>query len=220
MVLGRRYPEGMTPEASRVRESHSSYLVTPTDLLPLRVRPARPIDDDALYELCRANRDLRIERTADGELLIMPPTGGETGARNFNLIGKLASWTQRDGTGIGFDSSTGFILPNGAERSPDAAWLARARWDALTPEQRKKFVPLCPDFVLELRPPSDKLDELQEKMEEWIANGAQLGWLLDPSDRRAFVYRPGAPVEELSDPAQLSGDPALPGFVLELEGVF
>lgn len=210
----------MTPEASRVRESHSSYLVTPTELLPLRVRPARPLDDDALFELCRANRDLTIERTADGELLIMPPTGGETGARNFNLIGQLASWTRRDGTGIGFDSSTGFILPNGAERSPDAAWLSRARWDALSAEQREKFVPLCPDFVLELRSPSDKLTELQEKMEEWIANGARLGWLLDPSDRRAFVYRTDAPVEELSAPAQLSGDPVLPGFVLELEGVW
>lgn len=207
----------MTPEASRVRESHSSYLVTPTDLLPLRVRPARPLDDDALFALCQANRDLKIERTADGELLIMPPTGGETGARNFNLIGQLASWTRRDGTGIGFDSSTGFILPNGAERSPDAAWLSRARWDALSPEQRKKFVPLCPDFVLELRSPSDTLVELQEKMEEWVANGARLGWLLDPSDRRAFVYRPDAPVAELTAPAQLSGDPVLRGFVLELD---
>lgn len=207
----------MTPEASRVRESHSSYLVTPTDLLPLRVRSARPLDDDALFALCQANRDLKIERTADGELLIMPPTGGETGARNFNLIGQLASWTHRDGTGIGFDSSTGFILPNGAERSPDAAWLSRARWDALSPEQRKKFVPLCPDFVLELRSPSDTLAELQEKMEEWVANGARLGWLIDPSDRRAFVYRPDAAVAELTAPAQLSGDPVLPGFVLELD---
>jgi Uma2 family endonuclease len=183
---------------------------------PVRVRPATRLSDDALFELCARNPELGIERTADGEIIVMSPTGGETGRRNFHLVVQLGIWAMRDGTGIGFDSSTGFLLPNGAERSPDASWLRRERWEALTPEQRRKFVPLCPDFVIELRSPSNDLAELQAKMEEFVACGASLGWLVDIDAKRAWVYRPGRPVEAIEGASILHGDPELPGFALDL----
>ncbi len=195
-------------------------IVTPLRHLPMRVRAAVPITDDALFEFCRINRDLRIERTKEGELLIMSPTGGETGRRNFTLIGIFAAWSARNGTGVGFDSSTGFLLPNGAERSPDLAWVQRHRWDKLTADQRGRFVPLCPDFVVELRSPSDDLAELQAKMEEYRDDGAALGWLIDPEQRCVFVYRRGAPVERTDAPASLSGEPTLPGFVLDIAAIW
>lgn len=195
-------------------------IMTPRGHLPLRIRPAIRLSNDALYEFCRINRDLRIERTQEGDLIVMSPTGGETGRRNLMLSGMLAAWVVRDGTGVGFDSSTGFVLPNGAERSPDAAWIRKPRWEALAPEEREKFVPLCPDFVVELRSPSDDLDELHAKMREWIDNGAALGWLLDPKSRCVFVYRPGAAVERLCEPAELSGEPVLPGFSLDPSAIW
>jgi Uma2 family endonuclease len=188
--------------------------------LPMRIRLAAPLGDDELFEFCAANRDLRIERTADGELLIMPPTGGETGRRNFDLIGQFAGWVRRDGTGLGFDSSTGFLLPNGAERAPDLAWVTKSRWDALSDLQRRKFPPLCPDFVLELRSPSDKIAEQSAKLEEYIACGARLGWLLDPDGRRVHVYRPGRAVEIVEGATELRGDPELPGLVLDLRSIW
>ncbi len=206
-----------TTQGSTVREGSSTYLVTPRELLPMRIRPARPIDDDELFELCAQNRDLRIERTAEGELIIMPPTGGETGNINFKLIAKLGAWVERDGTGVGFDSSTGFILPNGAERAPDAAWVTRARWEALAPEQRRKFPPLVPDFVLELRSPSDRIADVKEKMEEYVAQGVRLAWLVDAEDRSVHVHRPDQPVEVVRDVVR--GDPVLPGFELRLDDV-
>lgn len=187
--------------------------------LPVRVRPASPISDDELFELSERNRDLRIERTPEGELIVMSPTGGETGRRNFQLIVQLGTWAASDGTGIGFDSSTGFLLPNGAERAPDAAWLRRDRWDALTREQQRKFVPLCPDFVVELASPSNDVGELQAKMAEYLACGARLGWLVDVDERRALVYRPGRPVEVVEDVLVLSADPELPGFILDLDAL-
>ena len=187
-------------------------ILTPVRHLPLRLSPATRMSDDALYEFCRMNRDLRIERTRDGEIVIMPPTGAETGRRNFELIVTFGAWARADGSGIGFDSSTGFILPNGAERSPDLAWVKRERWLALTDEQREKFAPLCPDFVVELRSPSDALDELRAKMLEYMENGASLGWLIDPEERRVYVYRPGAGEERLDAPAVLSGEPLLRGL--------
>jgi Uma2 family endonuclease len=195
-------------------------IVTPLRHLPMRVRAAVPITDDALFEFCRINRDLRIERTKEGELLIMSPTGGETGRRNFTLIGIFAAWSARNGTGVGFDSSTGFLLPNGAERSPDLAWVHGHRWHKLTPDQRGRFVPLCPDFVVELRSPSDDLAELQAKMQEYRDNGAALGWLIDPEQRCVFVYRRGAPVERADAPVRLSGEPTLPGFALDLTAIW
>jgi Uma2 family endonuclease len=183
---------------------------------PVHVRPASRVSDDDLFELCARNPELAIERTAEGEIIVTSPTGGETGRRNFQLIVQLGMWAARDGSGIGFDSSTGFLLPNGAERAPDAAWLRRERWEALTREQRRKFVPLCPDFVIELRSPSNDLAELQAKMDEYVVCGARLGWLVDVDAKRAWVYRPSRPVEAIENASSLQGDPELPGFTLEL----
>jgi Uma2 family endonuclease len=172
--------------------------------------------DDQFFEFCQINRELRIERIAKGELIIMPPTGTGTGGRNFKLTLQLGIWVEQDGAGIGFDSSTGFKLPNGAERSPDAAWVKLERWNALSEEQQEKFAPICPDFVVELKSPTDSLKVLQNKMQEYIDNGALLGWLIDPKQRRVYIYRPQNPVECLENPLVISGDPLLPGFVLDL----
>jgi Uma2 family endonuclease len=188
--------------------------------LVLRLAPVIEMSDQQFFELCQLNRDLRIEQTSQGDLVIMPPTGGETGRTNFKLIQIFGNWVDADGTGVGFDSSTGFTLPNGGKRSPDIAWVKRSRWEALTPQQQRQFPPLCPDFVLELRSPSDALDTVRVKMREYLDNGAQLGWLIDPIERKVYVYRPQAPVECLDDPPTLSGDPVLPGFVLELGRVW
>ncbi len=144
----------------------------------------------------------------------MPPAGSETGRRNNKLAVRVGTWAEADGTGVAFDSSAGFILPNGAIRSPDASWVKKERWEALSKNQQEGFAPLCPDFVVELRSPTDRLVDLHSKMQEYIDNGAHLGWLIDPIDKRAYVYRPGQPVESLDNPATLSGDPVLPGFVL------
>jgi len=173
------------------------------------------LTDHELFELCQLNRDWRIERTSAGELIAMPPTGGETGRRGFDLTGIFRAWVEADGTGVGFDSSTGFILPNGAERSPDLAWVRRERWDALSDEEKEEFPPLCPDFVAELRSRSDSLDALRAKMREYVANGARLGWLIDPLERRVYVYTPPDEERCFQDPDTVSGDPVLPGFVLE-----
>jgi len=177
------------------------------------------LTDDAFYNLCRANPDLKFERTAKGELIIMPPTGGETGSRNSRLNQRLANWAEVDGTGITFDSSTGFKLPNGADRSPDAAWILLIRWEALTPEQRRRFPPIAPDFVVELRSDTDSLTTTQSKMEEYIDNGVRLGWLLNPQDQQVEIYRQGQDKEVLSAPTSLSGEEVLPGFVLDLRGI-
>jgi Uma2 family endonuclease len=167
--------------------------------------------------LCQENDNLRFELTAQQELIIMPPTGSETGQRSGKVFLRVGNWAEADGTGIVFDSSTGFTLPNGAIRSPDASWIKRERWDALTKEQQVGFAPICPDFVIELRSPTDRLSELQEKMQEYVANGARLGWLIDPSDKRVYVYRPDQPVEVINDPLSLSGESVLPGFVLRVQ---
>jgi Uma2 family endonuclease len=197
---------------------HTSFSIEASPLrLPLVLRSARPVSDDALYEFCRANPNLRIERTAEGEILITSPTGGETGRRNFVLIGQFWAWVRADGRGVGFDSSTGFVLSNGAERSPDVAWVRADRWNALAPAERDRFVKLCPDFVAELRSPSDDLATLQAKLAEYLACGCRLGWLLDPTNRQVHVYRPAAEPDILVDPATVSGDPVLPGFVLALD---
>lgn len=169
------------------------------------------------FEFCQLNRDWRIELTSEGDLIIMPPTGGETGRLNFTLAGIFYVWAEADGTGIGFDSSTGFTLPNGAKRSPDLAWVKRSRWEALTEEEREEFPPLCPDFVVEIRSRSDVLGVLREKMEEYLANGAQLGWLIDPIEKKVYIYRPSAEVCCLEDPKTTSGDPVLPGFTLDMQ---
>jgi Uma2 family endonuclease len=186
----------------------------------LRLRPVVELTEDAFFDLCQLNRKLRLERTAQGEILIMPPSGGETGASSAKITARLEAWAEKDGSGIVFDSSTGFTLPDGATRSPDAAWVSRSRLAALTREQKKRFLPLSPDFVVELRSPSDRLVSQQEKMEEYIANGTRLGWLIDTAEQRVHVYRADADVECIEKPAMLSGDPVLPGFTLDLSPVW
>jgi Uma2 family endonuclease len=181
----------------------------------LRLRPVVELSGDQLLELSSLNDDLRLELTAEGELIVMTPAGGETGRRNMRLAVQIGTWSERDGTGVAFDSLGGFILPSGAIRSPDASWVQRSRYEALTSEQREKFLSLCPDFVVELRSPSDALSTLQEKMAEYVENGARLGLLLDPVHKRVYVYKPGEPVRELADPEVVSADPVLPGFVLK-----
>jgi len=172
--------------------------------------------DDQFFKLCQNNRELRFERNANGELIIMPPTGGETGNRNGRLNQQLFNWTDADGTGIAFDSSTCFKLPNGADRSPDASWIKLERWEALTDEEKQKFPPICPDFVIELLSPSDSLKTTQEKMGEYIGNGVRLGILINRKSRQVEIYRPGKEVEVLDSPATVSGEDILKGFVLNL----
>lgn len=184
--------------------------------ITLNLRPTIELTDEQFEQICRANRDLRFERTAKGELIVMSPTGSETGERNWGLNGQLWLWNQQNRLGKGFDSSTGFKLPNGATRSPDAAWVTNERWDALPTQQKRKFAPICPDFVVELRSPSDELEDLQAKMQEYLNNGIRLGWLIDPETRLVEIYRPNQPVQVLNNPTTLSGESVLPGFVLDL----
>jgi Uma2 family endonuclease len=182
---------------------------------------ALTVTGEQFEALVFANPDLRLERTSQGELIVNPPTGGESSSRNLSISGQLGNWCEtHEDLGEGFDSSGGFILPNGATRSPDASWVSRARWEALTPKERKGFVPLCPDFVVELRSASDSLSTLQAKMREYIDNGARLGWLIDPQNRRVEIYRQQVEVEILINPAELSGEDVLPGFVLNLRRVW
>ena len=188
--------------------------------ITLRLKPAIKMTDDEFFALCQLNRDLRLERNAEGDIKVMPPTGGETGNRNAEITGQLVIWTKQDGIGAAFDSSTGFKLPNGADRSPDAAWVQKSRLAVLTQEEKEKFLPLCPDFVIELLSPSDELEEVKAKMDEYIENGARLGWLLEPRSRRVYVYRPGESVIMIENTGQISGEPELPGFVLDLREIW
>jgi Uma2 family endonuclease len=182
--------------------------------------PIQRMSDHEFFEFCQANPELRIERTSDGDLIIMSPTGGNTGRRNFMLIGQFNIWVDQNGTGVGFDSSTGFILPNRAERAPDLSWVRNERWEALTEEERNVFPPLCPDFVAELRSPSDSLASLRDKMQEYIDNGAQLGWLIDPIAKNVYIYQPGEVTTCLDEPDTVSGDPVLPSFILNLQKIW
>ena len=192
---------------------------TPPDRLALNLRAVK-ITPDQFLQLCADNHALRLELTADRELIIMPPTGTTTGRRNSDLNYQLTHWSYRDGTGVAFDSSTGFTLPNGAVRAPDASWLPLSRWQTLTPEQQAKFAPICPDFVIELRSPSDDLPIIQAKMAEYLTNGARLGWLIDPQNRQIHIYRPHRPITILNAPTTISADPELPGFTLNLQTIW
>ena len=176
--------------------------------------------DAEFQELCRANPDLRIERTHTGEVIIMSPACEKTGERNNELSGQLWLWNRQVRLGHVFDSSTGFKLPNSAIRAPDASWVRADRWQALSEEAQSKFPPICPDFVIELRSPTDSETELRAKMEEYLANGAQLGWLIDPKNRQAAIYRRGESTQMLDKPQTVSGDPVLPGFILDLTEIF
>jgi len=172
--------------------------------------------DEQFFQLCQNNRELRFERNANGELIIMPATGGETGSKNARITQQVMNWTDVDGTGIAFDSSTCFKLPNGADRSPDASWIKLERWNALTDEEKQKFPPICPDFVIELLSPSDSLKTTQEKMEEYIDNGVFLGILINRKSHQVEIYRQGKKVEVLDSPTTVSGEDVLKGFVLNL----
>lgn len=200
----------------------TTTLLIQTETMPLTVAlPAiAPMTHEEFYAFCAANRDLRIERTSTGEVVIMPPAFANTGNRNFNVAAQLWIWTEQDGTGLGFDSSAGFTLPNGAIRAPDAAWIKADRWNALTEAEKASFAPICPDFVIELRSTSDTLKGLQAKMDEYIANGVSLGWLIDPQNRVVYIYRPNQPLQTLENPEQVNGDPELPGFSLPMAKVW
>lgn len=185
----------------------------------LQLPPVLRLSDEQFEQLAAANCQLQLELTAKGELIIMPSTGGETGDRNFELAGQLWLWNRQNRSGKAFDSSTGFRLPNGATRSPDVSWIRIERWNALTQEQRKKFLPLCPDFVIELVSESDELEDTQAKMQEYLENGLLLGWLINPKARQVEIYRPNQEVEILNS-LTLSGEDILPGFVLDLQPIF
>ncbi|MDJ0772253.1 MAG: Uma2 family endonuclease [Mastigocoleus sp. MO_167.B18] len=195
-------------------------IATGTTPMVLKFAPVIKMTDDQLFDFCQLNKDLRIERQANGEIIIMTPTGSETEERNFDLIGQLWLWTKQDGTGVGFGSSGGFTLPSGAVRSPDAAWIKKVDWEAIPLEKRKKFAPICPEFVVELRSETDALKILKTKMEEYIENGARLAWLIDRMDRKVYIYNSSNVVKELNNPATLSGDDVLPGFVLDLSKIW
>ncbi len=189
-------------------------------LVDFTLKPVIDLTDEQFYQLCRANPDVKFERNAQGKIIIMSPTGGETGNRNFEIGADFAIWNRQAKLGVAFDSSTCFKLPNGANRSPDVAWIQQARWDALTPQQKEIFPPIAPDFVLELMSPSDTLLETQAKLQEYMANGVRLGWLIDRKTRRVEIYRRGEPVEVLNDPISLSGENVLPEFMLSLKTVW
>ena len=197
---------------------------TPTNLETLLIELPRTIALQVTLEqfttLATLNRDLQLERTSQGELIVNPPTGWETGKRNRSLTGQLDRWYENhEQLGEAFDSSTGFILPNGAIRSPDASWVSRNCWEALTPEDKTTFPKICPDFVFELRSLSDRMRPIQDKMKEYLENDARLGWLIDPQQQRVEIYRQGKEKEILEHPTELSGEDVLPGFCLSLSGI-
>ena len=186
----------------------------------LRLSPVIELTEEQFLAFCEMNHEARIERTAEGELEIMPPAGMYSSNRNSDITTQLRIWTRRDGTGISFDSSGGFTLPNGAVRAPDAAWITKTRLAELTTEDKRGFGHICPDFVIELRSRSDRLSVLRAKMDEYMANGARLGWLIDTQSRLVYVYRPDQEVETLENPESLSAEPELPEFTLELEDIW
>ena len=196
---------------SAVSES-DNYLV-------LQMPETWDMNAESFFDFCQLNSHLRIERNATGKLIIMSPTGSETGNRNAKLMQQLSNWTDQDASGIEFDSSAGFVLPNGATRSPDASWIKLTEWNSLSAEQQAKFAPICPNFVVELKSPSDSLEVLQDKMQEYIDNGASLGWLIDRPSRKVYIYTPDK-VECLNNPQTVSGDPLLSGFVLTLSTIW
>jgi Uma2 family endonuclease len=197
-IVSQKYPQLVVPPAIALKISHEDFV-----------------------QLAQNNRELRLERTATGELIVNPPTGGETGRKNFNISVELGIWCRTNSQlGEGFDSSTGFTLPNGANRSPDAAWVSREKWEALTLKQREGFLPICPDFAIELRSKSDTLVSLQGKMQEYLDNGMNLGWLIDPKSRRVEIYRPQQEIERLENPSCLLGENVLPGFILDLTRIW
>ena len=191
----------------------------PTQPLVMRLSPAFDLNADTFFHVAQLNKDLRMELSAEGDLIVMPPAGGNTGSRNSTLTYYFEAWSRRDKRGKIFDSSTGFRLPNGAVRSPDVSWVSKAKLDTLTYEQMEKYPPICPEFVLELRSPTDRLSVVKEKMQEYMENGAELGWLIDPQERCVYIYTPDG-VEEQVEPQEVRGTGVLEGFRLELEDIW
>ncbi|PSO79643.1 MAG: hypothetical protein BRC44_08085 [Cyanobacteria bacterium QS_4_48_99] len=188
--------------------------------ITLNLNAVVELTKEEFYQLCQQNSDLRLERNAQGEIIIMPPTGGETGKRNSILLVQLWLWNEQTQLGEVFDSSTGFSLPKGGDRSPDISWVKKSKWEALTPQQKEKFVPLCPDFLIELISPSDNLKNTQDKMQEYLNNGNRLGWLINRQQKQVEIYRPEQVVETLQSPSTLSGEDVLPGFTLNLQRIW
>ena len=178
------------------------------------------LTDEQFFQLCQKNKEIRFERNAKGDLIIVPLMGGETGIINAEICGNLGIWNRQTKLGVVFNSSAGYQLPNGANRSPDASWIPIEKWNNLTPEQRTKFLPFCPDFLIELMSPSDSLSDTREKMKEYLENGMQLGWLINPKNRQVEIYRAGKDVEILDSPKTLSGEDVLPGFILDMTRIW
>jgi Uma2 family endonuclease len=188
--------------------------------LTLDLRPVIRLTHEQFEQIALANRDLRLELTADGELVLMPPTGGNTGRRNSDLTTEITLWNRQTWLGVVFDSSTIFRLPNGAERSPDVSWVRLERWQALTPAEQDSFPPLCPDFVIELWSKTDRLRPLQAKLQEYLANGCRLGWLINVQDRQVEIYRPDQAPEVLDNPSTLSGESVLPELLVTTDALW
>ena len=186
----------------------------------IQLSPTVEMTNEQFFDFCHLNRDYRFEKTAQGQLIIMSPTGSETGNRNFNLTVQLGIWAEKDKTGIGYDSSTGFHLPNGANLSPDAAWMRLEKWQKIDEIERKKFATVCPDFVVEIRSPSDNLERLQNKLQEYLENGAQLGWLIDRKQRKVYIYRSNQPVECLDNPNVVQGEGLVSSFQLNMSKIW
>ena len=197
------------------------HITQPDELIPPELIGLRgPVTAEQFEELCSKYRDLRLELTSTGELIVMPPTGSLTGRRNFDLTYQLGAWCREDDSGVCFGPDAGFTLPNGAIRGPDASWVRREKWESLTHQQKERFAPICPDFAVEIRSPSDNLTQLYLKMFEYLENGTSLGWLIDPFKRQVYVYRPNQQTVVLDNPETVSGDPLLPGFKLNLTKVW
>ena len=209
-----------TPPTKPTRNGASSRITFGPHADRFGVSLPRTMSDDEFFDFCQANEFVCIERTREGEIVMMVPSGGESSNQNLRIAARLDQWASATGHGVAFDSSAGFVLPNGAMRAPDAAWVTRERLATLTAEQKRKFLPLCPDFVIEVRPPTDRIAKLKEKMTEYLANGAKLGWLIEPDQRRVHVYSPDGRVEIFKNPQTISGEPVLPGFTLDLQPIW
>lgn len=182
--------------------------------------PKTNMSDEQFYEFCRTNQNLRIERLATGEVIVMPPAFSDTGNRNAKILYQVMAWAEKDGTGETFDSSTGFTLPNGSTKSPDVSWIRLERWEQLSDDQKASFAPICPDFVVELRSSSDSLQRLQEKMVEYLENGVQLGLLVDRKNQTVHLYRPRRSPEILENPDIVNCAPELAGFALKMTRIW
>lgn len=188
--------------------------------LPLRFRSETPMSDEELMRFSAANESVRVERDANGEILVMTPAGSKTSKMNSRITRFLDAWAEEDGRGVAFDSNGGFTLPDGSMRAPDAAWVELKKWESLSAEDQARYAPICPDFVIELRSQSDSLPELEAKMKQWIANGTKVAWLIDPEQRTVSIYRPDDQPEVLVHPSSVQGDGIVAGFELVMARIW